>query len=605
MMVWLIAATVHATPIASWDFEDGLDGGSVTSALQWEWGAFADADRPDGAGRFGWATQLDGNHRNDARDELVLNSVDLTGVPEPVLAIRHWYAIDPISLFDAGWVEAAVDGELRIIEPVYGYPSSVGFSGFSDGLVTSWFDLSGADPDTAIHLVFASDIAVSFPGWSVDAVELYDGDAVPPLFLEVSELEDSTAINAEFPVTVRVIDDTGIADVSLWWSENGAPPIRRTMNSSDGERYEGTIDGQASGTDVTWWVSATDGINTAVYPPVDTEQFRVALPPPTNVRMDHLGNSNRLAAQSAVVRWDAPADGDFTPIRYDIERDGLAIASSTTLRADVPLVDGTQSLQVRGVFTTDAGPAEGDPSEPLHVDVAYPVAQPPLPDRAWPGDRIRVTIEGTHLYLAASDELTANDGATPGPLAIIDAHRAIALVAIDPDAAPGPIELTLQTQRGPIPLGGPLTVLAEGDAPRVIAVRPSVARQGARLTVFVDLGTSIAVEAVQAVDFGPGVFVEAIRARTTGFDADIVIDRAAPLGTRGVNVDTNDRILSGAELTIRDGRNAASTACAQSGAPRPADWVALIAVGWIGVRRRRLDARPIATNGVHSSGGRS
>lgn len=585
--VVLVGAAIGST-VATWDFEDGLDGFSVSSALQWEWGEFSTVERPDASGAYGWATQLTAHYRNDATDRLTIDGLDIDSLATPVVSLQHWYAIEASSLGDAGWVEARSGGTWTLLEPVYGYPSSAGFSGFSDGLETAWFDLSEVDHPASLRFVFSADLSVSLPGWFIDAVALHDGDAIPPLFLGGSALSDTTNLNRDFPVSVQVIDDQGVSDVTLWWSENGEAAIARPMVQVDGDRFEGTIAGQPSGTDVLWWVTAYDGFNTAQFPARGTHSFRVALPPPEDLVAESLGDTHRVAARTLAVSW-SPPQGDTAPVSYEILRDAEVVATADGPVAVVPLIDGVQSIAVRGVFTTEDGLAVGDPSAPLEVDVSFPIAYPPNPDRVWPGDLVRITIRGEHLYLTDGDRLAASRGITERPLDIVHANEAMALLAVDADAEAGSIDLFIETERGPIPLAGPLTVLAAGDRPQVVAIRPRTARQGATLTLFVDLGDSLNAETIDFVDFGPGVFAEAIRPRATGFDVDIVVGNSAPIGERNVFVDTGDRILTGATLQILDNRAPQETGC--STVPLPTA-PASVLLGLVVLIRRRPRSSP-------------
>ncbi len=560
MILVSLLASAFGLPIATWDFEEGFDGATVTSALQWEWGEFPLTERPEASGRYGWATQLSAHYRNDATDSLQLNGIDIVDLLRPTISLRHWYAIEGSSLGDAGWVEAQTDGAWVRLEPVYGYPSSAGFSGFSDELETAWFDLSGVDPPADLRFVFSADLAVSLPGWFIDSIELHDGDAVPPRFIGGSLLPDTTALDTDFPVAVEVIDDQNVTDVTLWWSENGSPAVARALTQIDDRRFEGHIEGQQSGTDIMWWVTASDGFNTTQYPASGTHRFRVALPPPENLQADSIGDTRRIAARTLAVSW-SPPQGSEAPDAYEVTRDSALVATADGTSAVVPLTDGWQSIAVRGVFTTDRGPAFGDTSAPLEINVAYPIAYPPQPNAVWPGDLVRVTVRGEHLYLTAEDRLVASRGVSESTMDIIHANEAIALLAIDADAEPGQISLDLETDRGSIPLAGPLTVLSPGERPRVVAIRPPTARQGASLTLFVDLGESIDAEGIDFVDLGTGVFVQDVRPRATGFDVDIEVDGAAPIGERDVFVDTGARILRGATLRIIDNRSPTETGC--------------------------------------------
>jgi len=231
---------------------------------------------------------------------------------------------------------------------------------------------------------------------------------------------------------------------------------------------------------------------------------------------------------------------------------------------------------VSAIFETPYGTTSGDASAPLWVDVALPYIDSLAPKQGWPGDRLRIDLRGDNLYLDATHvSLEPGSGITVEALSIIDTNHIRALIAIEAAAAVGPRQLFLQTGDTEVRVQPEFQVLADGSRPQVIAARPPTVRQGARTTVFIDLG-AVPDDGQNStiIDLGEGIFVESVHARSTGYDVALVVAANAPLGTHPIEVDKGDRLLTGASLEVLDNRLEAQGGCATPlERPRHTLWV--------------------------------
>jgi hypothetical protein len=562
MMLLLLCAVAMGDPVESWDFEDGLNGFNPENSLQWEWGEFTGVESTESEGRSGWSTRLESHYRNDATDRLFFPTLNLSGLERPVLGLHHWYAIENGSMGDVGWVEANIDGLWMALEPVYGYPSYGGFNGFSINWRTDWFDLSGLPEHAELRLVFTSNLTISLPGWSIDEIGLHDGDPVPPFIESVTTLEDTHDVFGPYGIEVVAIDDLSAVETHLFWTENGGPTNSAALAPVDSNNFVGSIPGQASGTDLTWWVEATDGTNISVFPPDRKNHFRVALPAPDNLRSPDLVDTDRVAALQLELQWDAPAE-TFSVIRYNVQRDGETVATTEHTAAMVGLVDGPQRFEVIAVFDLGYMIDAGSPSESFDVRGAVPSADTITPADAWPGDQLRIDISGENLFLTDEATLQTGPDFTVESITVIDANHFRALITVQPEAAPGAHTFVIYTGIGAIPLTPRFTVSSEDLRPRIVAARPPTVRQGAHTTVFLELShMSNPQSPIPTVELGEGIFVEDVRRRGTGLDVDLVVSHDAPLGEHQAHVDEGLRLLTGAKLWVQDGVTPTQSNCA-------------------------------------------
>jgi len=592
MISLLLSTLAVASPLYTWDFETDDGGLNTTSGLQFEWGPFTGADPSTLPGGSGWATGIDTYYLNDAADGLLLPGLDLSGTARPVLGLHHFFSIEDTDLGDSARLETLIDGEWTRLEPVYGYPSERGFAGFSDTWRTDWFDLSGLEDDLQVRLYFVSGLFLNFPGWYIEQIDVVDGDPIPPLFISADGPADTQDLSGPYQVTATAIDDHSFPSLTLFWQENSGEPHSMTMSSLGYGSFEGHIPGQQSGTDVSWWIEASDGVNTTTHPDEGSASFRVALPAPTDLQADDLLSDGRIAAEKITLRWASPLSD--TPIAgFEIARDSESIASSTEPMATVKLKSGPQAFTVSARFLTDEGLATGDASLPLWVHAALPYVDRIEPKIGWPGDRLRVDLHGNNLYL--SEGMVAVEpgtGLNIEELTVIDANHIRSIISINESAEPGTRQFTVTTGNTVVETQPVFTVLSADDRPQVIAARPPTIRQGASTTIFIDLGvaTSISDHAPE-VNLGTGVFVEGVRSRSTGFDVDVVVAIDAPLGDHAIEIDDGERLLTGATITVRDNRPETKRGCSQTPANKAQPLMLLTVLAGIAYRRRKSQQR--------------
>ena len=555
MNIVLLCAVTWASPIDTWDFDMSGEEFTPDTRLQWQWGT-------DDEGRTGWATRLNSLYLNDAVDRLTFPNIDLTGTTRPVLGLAHSYNIDPSGPGDSGWLEAMVDGEWTVIEPVYGYPYEDGFTDNSNGEQTDWFDLSGLGPAPALRLVFHSDPAIRRSGWFIDAISIEDGDPVPPHFVSVTELTSTDDVVGPYAVTAQVIDDQALTDVSIYWRTNDGASQSAPMLPDIGDQYVGLIEGQTPGTVVEWWIEASDGLNTARWPELGEGRFTVSLPVPYDLIINPEPLHEWIADTELDLQWTPPAS-PYTILGYQVERDGVRIASPDDAQTTIDLVDGIQLITVRARFTTDAGIFTSEPSDPLPLQVALPRVSEMSPQDAWPGDDLRVMLSGSNLYLdGAHTVLEPGPGIAIETFEVLDAHSARALIHVDADAEPGPRVFEFHTGDTTILVDPVFIVRGEGDRPMVLGAHPSTVRQGANTTVFIDMSAPADVtQPPPIVRLGEGIIVETVTRRGSGLDVSLSVAHDAPLGAHPIEIDEEDRLITGATITVRDTPKVPSRNC--------------------------------------------
>ena len=77
------------------------------------------------------------------------------------------------------------------VDPVYGYPSTEGFTGELGSWEQVTVNLNGVSDLSRVRLTFRSNASVASAGWYVDDVVVWDGDAVGPLLSSLTTLQDT------------------------------------------------------------------------------------------------------------------------------------------------------------------------------------------------------------------------------------------------------------------------------------------------------------------------------------------------------------------------------------------------------------------------------
>lgn len=571
-----------AAPLAVWGFESD-DGGFVSGGetAQWAWGEPTAGPGAAAEGARAWSTVLGGPHLNDTVDTLTLPPLDLAGIPRPVLGFAHWYELDTGGDGDAAWVETRGDAGWSRLDPVYGYPDAAGYTGQSNGWEEAWFDLSGVVDLSDVRLVLSADASVSLAGWTIDAVRLEEGDAVPPAFKSVAGPDASVELGPLIPVTAEVRDDVAVAGVDVVWWIEGSPVDRAALSAVGGELWTGGIPPVPPGTTLTWWLEATDGANTTQSSP---RQSRVYLPAPTDLE----GPDTRVVARSVRLSWTPPS-GAWPRVDHVVYADGEPVVTSVVPLATVPVAGRDPELTVRARFDTPFGVVEGDPSTALVVDLAYPTLTELAPAEGFQGDHMRVQIAGVDLFLAAGAAAASlGVGVEVVGLEVIDVNTATLELEIGPGATPGVRDLLLLTDDAGVPFAGAFTVLSGEDRPALRSVQPTSLPQEARQTLTLQLSAPPAGPATALrLDAGPGVVVESLTLDGDTVEAVVAVTADAPLGERALVLDDGVRLIEGVTLRVRKGSAPASAVCGSATAPA-IGWVGLLSLALLVVRRRGL-----------------
>lgn len=572
-MSLLVIALAAGAEVVSWDLETS-DGGfsSYGDTAQWAWGEVRHGPGSGADGRNAWGTGLVADYLNDSTDYLELPSVDLSAISRPVLVFSHWYELAD---GDVGVVEVEVEGEWTAVQPVYGYPSSSGYTGSSAGWETVAVDLSPYGDQPGVRFGFTADASATASGWYIDAVGLYDGDVVPPAILSVTELADTEDYLGPYLVEAEVEDDLAVGSVELRWSVDGGTEVVTTMTSDAAGRWSGLIPGQGPGSEVGYHVIASDLANSRRYPAASELAFRVYLAAPTALTAP----SGRVVGSTVPLSWAAPVSA-HPPLGYRVYRGEEQVAEVGTTAADAPVTGGVDTFTVRALY--EAG--EGDPSNPVTVEAAVPTITGLSPGEVWPGGAVRLLVSGEYLLLA-DGEVSADLGAGVEVLGVEvrDVDHAWISAEVAEDAAQGARDLVLVGAAGSVTGEGLLQVLDAASRPRLLTIEPESLRQGE--VAEVELCWAGTLVGAPVVDLGEGVVIESsVWVDAQRLVLDVAVANDAPLGARPVTLDDGSRRLEGVELTIEDVFLDPGTGCAHGGRRPAAGWLLLGLLA--GVRRR-------------------
>lgn len=531
-------------PLAVWDFAED-DGGFQPSgeADQWEWGPVASGPGAGWNGEDAWATLLDRDYFNDGDDYLTFPTLDLTGASRPVLGLAHWYDIDEGG--DAGLVERWDGAAWQPLEPVYGYPTDAGFTGASDGWVEDWFDLDGVSDASLLRLAFHADASGARAGWYLGLARIEDGDPVPPLVVYTLLPEDTQDVEGPYAVAARIVDDLGAVSAELRWSDGVDEGTAPLAVEADGETWDGELDGVEPGTELCWWIEATDGDNLATG---ETACFSVRLPAPGPPAVA----ADRPVGAAVPLAWEPPEDPLYPVLGYVVYRDGEPVAWPVDPEVELPVSAERHEVVVSAVFDTPRGDREGEPSEALELETAIPAVVDLSPAEVWQGERVHLAVTARYLLLGAEGvaELDAGEGVEVVDTEVLDVDRAVFTVEVAADAATGARALTLTGGAGSATLEDALTVLDGADRPALLAISPDAAEQGEALTL--EISASEPPEASPTVDLGDGIIVGGIEVDGATIRVEATVEADAPVGLHPVTVDDGRRVLGGVELRVRD-----------------------------------------------------
>ena len=173
---------------------------------------------------------------------------------------------------------------------------------------------------------------------------------------------------------------------------------------------------------------------------------------------------------------------------------------------------------------------------------------------------------------------------------VIDAHRAMALLHIDPNATAGPRNFRLFIDDQIVATNDDFIVQSAGDRPVVLGAHPTSVRQGARTTVFIDMSSpEDMTRAPPIVNLGEGIIIEEVVRRSSGIDVQLSVAHDAPLGPHPIEVDEVDRVLTGATLEVRDTPKVPERNCSSTSRKTVSPWLCMLT--FLTLLRRRENAQ--------------
>jgi len=578
MMVLALALALDPASAAdvmdSWSLDKDDGGFAPANGFQWEWGA-PSGQGPAGAylGEGAWATKLTTLYSNEIPDALRFPAVDLLDMDRPMVSWWQWVEVDDGDEARVErWDLKTEDWETSA--PVYGVAGS--FENAPEWREV-FVDLTGATNLDELRLTFAPDASIQAPGWYVDEVTLWDGDAAPPGLSDLTLLEDTQDISGPYAVSVTAVDDAQLAEVQLIYQIDGGASTAVSMVDGGGGRYTADLPGQPPDTRISYSVVASDGENTAEAPRLSLHTFRVFLPQPTGLT----GPSGRVVGQSATLSWEPPTTSHAVDA-YRIWRGDSLVDEVSETAAEIPMDPEDNTYVVTAVFEIDGAFWEGDASEAVSVDVAFSEITDVSPAMAYQGDEARVSITGHNLLLVGGEVgLDFGQGVTPDEVEVRDVDAAVVTLTIAEDAEVGLRDIVLSSGEVDLTVTDAFEVLDGAERPRLVSVTPEAIKQGAEaeltITTAGDIGDTL------SLSLGDGVVVEAVE--KTGEDtllATVVVDPSAALGERSLTVDDSLRLLTGASVTVETRIVTVDKSC---GGPVGAGWLWLFGV--LGVVRRR------------------
>ena len=550
MMLCLAIAAAAATPVQFWDLEQDnggfLPGGELG---QWQWGAVGGGPGAGFVGQNAWAVGLDGSYLNDSIEYLELPTLSLDGVAMPVLRFAHWYLL---GAGDTAFVEVNQGFGWTILEPTYGYPSALGYTDESGDWQVETFLLDSLVSGDRVRLVFVADTSGVGAGWYVDEVGVWDGDVSPPRVEVLSQLPDTENLDGPYMVSAVLDDDVGVTSANLSWSIDGVWAGSAGMVPLAGDTWTAGIPGQLPDTEVAYWVDVTDGANTSRAPTVGAMGFRVYLPAPTDLR----GPSGRVVGSEAELSWSPPSSVHAV-LGYRVERAGVALLDTPEQNVVVDLAGNFDIFAVRALYAQ----GQGDPTDTIEVDAVVPILTLVEPERAWPGDTVRVTIWGNYLLMVDGKvALSMGEGVNATAVDVIDVDHLLADVHVEAAAAEGPREVTVTSPAGVVSLADGFVVLPEGGRPALLSLSPNTVEQG-------DVGelvlqTQGEIGSPATVDLGPDVIVQTVTVTDGQVNVEYAVAPNAALGGRTVGLDDGTHILQGPELVVEDYRAPSIGTCA-------------------------------------------
>ena len=160
------------------------------------------------------------------------------------------------------------------------------------------------------------------------------------------------------------------------------------------------------------------------------------------------------------------------------------------------------------------------------------------PAQAGAGTQVTVTVSATDSHFV--NGVTRADfgqGITATNVHVLNATQAQVALTLDPQAAPGPRVLRIQTGAESILGANHFTV--QGAAPQIIALQPNHGPPGAKLLVSLQATRTHFFTGATTVDLGPAIAVQAITVTSpTQLNLQLQIDATATPGSSALTVTT-------------------------------------------------------------------
>jgi len=99
-----------------------------------------------------------------------------------------------------------------------------------------------------------------------------------PIIANTTRLQNTLDETGPYAVEADILDDGGIQSASLTYQVSGQAPVSVAMTSTSADHYSGNIPGQALGSTITYFASATDNDGNETRDSNNT--FSIAEPPP-------------------------------------------------------------------------------------------------------------------------------------------------------------------------------------------------------------------------------------------------------------------------------------------------------------------------------------
>ncbi|MBT7310315.1 T9SS type A sorting domain-containing protein, partial [bacterium] len=176
-----------------------------------------------------------------------------------------------------------------------------------------------------------------------------------PFIVNTTVLEGTDDTTGPYVVNTTIADFSGVADMHFYYMTSGSGAINElTLNATGGNDYAASIPGQATGTRVRYWITATDELGlTSCQPessPVESYSFRIDEP------ISHYDD------MESDTGWTVGADGDdaTTGIWTRVDPNGIEAAGTQVVPEDDATLDPGTMCFITGQSSEGANQGEED-----------------------------------------------------------------------------------------------------------------------------------------------------------------------------------------------------------------------------------------------------